>query len=116
MIKGLKDVRGWIRTGIAMLICYGFVWFTFTSINKGEVQAKEKGYQSAIGHAMKYVDVPASETQYQVVVVIDKWKGIAVIKKVPQNFEETEPLLVTDMMPSMMEPGFTFRRSGSSKE
>ena len=113
-MKNFWSLKGWIQTSIATLVIYGFFWFTFSSIDKSEAQTRKNGYQSGLGHAMKYADVPVFNGKYEVVVVIDKWKGTAVIKKVPQNFEETEPLLVTDMMPNMMEPGFTFRKSGSS--
>jgi hypothetical protein len=115
-MKKFWNVRSWIETIITMLVIYSFVWFTFTNIDKGKVQAQESGYQNGLGHAMKYVDVPVSEGEYKVIAVIDKWKGTAVIKKLPHYSEETEPLLVTDMMPNMMEVGYIFRKGGSGKE
>lgn len=115
-MESFWSIRGWVRTGIMMLVIYGFVWLTFHMVDKDKAQAHEKGYQTAIGHAMKYVDVPVSEGEYKVIAVIDKWHGTAVVKKMPHYSEETEPLLVTDMMPNMMEVGYIFRKGGTQPE
>ena len=111
------SIKGWIRTLMVALVCYGFVWFFLTSFRKGEAQAQDRGYQQAVGRPMKYADVPTGH--WRVIFVVDKSTQTAVIEKdakAPPYTHEPKYLLVYDMMPQMMEENFTFTKSGSQQK